>query len=152
MTTETSAGAAFTLTARALLDLGADDQTKRTVLSAVLDLIEDADWDPADAEETLSEFRHDPVIVSLFYEASIGNELNHWTEPPGFLGYDNKANQWTLTCGDWRHEGCGEVGRREGSAEGHDELVRLWAEHDQKSHDGDGTVQSDALILSGAVA
>ncbi|PZG12449.1 hypothetical protein C1I95_25715 [Micromonospora craterilacus] len=53
---------------------------------------------------------------------------------------------WSLRCS---HHGL--VGGGNGDADEHDRLVRLWAEHDQKMHGGDGVVDIDRLIDPRAV-
>ncbi|WP_435113326.1 DUF6011 domain-containing protein [Nocardiopsis synnemataformans] len=54
----------FNRVARALIDQGADDDTKRIVLDPLIGALQDADWDTED--ESLDEFRDDPLIVEMF--------------------------------------------------------------------------------------
>jgi hypothetical protein len=67
-----SGGDIFDPVARALVDLGADDDTKRRVLGPLIDKLQDNDWDTED--ESLYEFSGDPVIVALFAERGIGGD------------------------------------------------------------------------------
>jgi hypothetical protein len=71
-----SASEIFDPVARALIDLGADAPTKRKVLGTLLGKLRDEDWDTAD--ESLDEFRDDPVIVQIFYEQGVGNSAGNW--------------------------------------------------------------------------
>lgn len=137
-----SASEIFDPVAHALIDLGADADTKRQVLGTLIGKLQDLDWDTED--ESLEEFRHDPVIVQLFYEHSVGNKTGDW--PEGVIGYDQAANEWTLTC-DGGRGAHGEVGRGAGdSALEHDRLVRLWASHEAEAHEGDGQVAEHMLL------
>ena len=132
----------FDPVAQALIDLDADANTKRRVLGKLLDKLRDEDWDTAD--ESLQEFRGDPVIVQIFYDRGIGNSAGDY--PEGVLGYDEERNEWTLTCEGGR-DGCGELGRGDGgSAQEHDRLVVLWAGHEAKQHGGDGRVARWMLL------
>jgi hypothetical protein len=140
-----SASEIFDPVARALIDLGADAPTKRKVLGTLLRKLRDDDWDTAD--ESLDEFRNDPVVVQIFYEQGVGNSVGDW--PEGVLGYDQRTNEWTLTCEGGR-DGCGELARGDGdSAAAHDELVCRWATHDAEVHGGDGRVPDRMLIERG---
>lgn len=65
-------GDIFDPVARALVDLGADEKTKRTVLGKLIDTLQANDWDTED--ESLYAFRDDPVIVDLFHEAGVSIE------------------------------------------------------------------------------
>lgn len=67
-----SAGEIFDPVAQALIDLGADEQTKRRVLGTLIDKLQDGDWDTED--ESLAEFADDPVIVALFAERGVGGD------------------------------------------------------------------------------
>lgn len=137
-----SAGEIFNPVAQALIDLGADANTKRHVLGTLISKLQDDDWDTED--ESLQQFRDDLVIVALFYEHGVGNTVGQW--PEGLLGYDQHCNEWTLTC----HGGpdaCGELARADGDSPAeHDRLVRLWCGHEAKAHDGDGKVPTWMLI------
>jgi hypothetical protein len=142
-----SAGAIFDPVAQALVDLDADEHTKRKVLGPLIDALQDGDWDTED--ESLEQFRDDPVIVSLFYQRNVGGQFDG-DGADGVIGYDDSSGEWTLGC-DGR-AGHGELARRPGdSVAGHDELVRLWAEHERDQHDGSGEVADWALIDRGAV-
>jgi hypothetical protein len=137
-----SAGEIFDPVAQALLDLGADRDTKRRVLGTLIDKLRDGAWDTED--ESLHEFRHDVDIVALFHERGIGTEM-YGDQAEGILGYDERRNLWTLTCHG--REGCGELDAGDGSlAEEHDRLVHLWAQHDADRHGGDGKVDRHLLI------
>lgn len=146
-----SAGAIFDPVAQALIDLDADEHTKRKVLGPLIDALQDGDWDTE--HESLEQFRHDPVIVSLFYQRNVGGQFGA-AAVDGVLGFDDDSQEWTLTCADTRvARGCGELARRRGdSVASHDELVRLWAEHERDRHDGTGEVPEWALLDREAVA
>lgn len=132
-----SAGAIFDPIAQALIDLGADDRIKRGVLGPLIGRLQDEDWDTED--ESLDAFADDPVIVELFHQAGVGTRL--WSRlAEGGLGWTGDG--WELGC-DSRH---GYLAAADGTPAGHDELVRLWAEHERDHHGGDGTVQTAALI------
>lgn len=55
--------------ARSLTEAGASDEVKRTTLGALIDRLRGEDWDTCD--ESLEQFRDDPVIVTLFRERGI---------------------------------------------------------------------------------
>lgn len=59
-----SAGEIFDPVAQALINSGADEYTKRTVLGPLIRQLQAGDWDTED--ESLHEFKNDPVIVALF--------------------------------------------------------------------------------------
>lgn len=144
-----SAGAIFDPVAQALVDLNADEHTKRRVLGSLIDALQDGDWDTE--HESLERFQGDPVIVSLFYEREVGGRFEG-NDVDGVIGYDDSSQEWTLTCQVNRGTGHGVLARRPGdSAEGHDELVRLWAEHERDLHGGDGRIPDWALIDRGTV-
>lgn len=52
-----------------LIDAGASDEIKRRVLGPLIGKLQGEDWDTED--ESLEEFRNDPVIVALFAEHGI---------------------------------------------------------------------------------
>jgi hypothetical protein len=140
-----SASEIFDPVAHALIECNAPDETKRRVLGMLIDKLRDNDWDTED--ESLQEFRSDPLIVSLFYERGVGNELSY--ELDGVLDYDAKRNEWVLRCNG--RDGCGDLERADGSSTtGHDRLVRLWASHDAETHGGDGQVPQWMLCNPGA--
>jgi hypothetical protein len=59
-----SAGQIFNPVAQALIDCGASDEMKTTVLAKLINQLQEGDWDTAD--ESLDEFKHDPAIVAAF--------------------------------------------------------------------------------------
>jgi hypothetical protein len=136
-----SASEIFDPVAQALIDLGANPATKRRVLGTLLDKLRDADWDTWDY--SLNQFRHDPTIVAIFYEQGCGNEIEgHQVD--GLLGYDIAPDRWTLHCQG--RAGCGLLDTAAGTVDGHDELVRAWAEHERAEHGGDGSVAEHMLL------
>ncbi|MET9713737.1 hypothetical protein [Nocardiopsis alba] len=64
-----SAGTIFNNVARSLNAAGTSEDTKRRVLGQLIDNLRDGDWDTED--ESLDEFREDPVIVDLFAQRGI---------------------------------------------------------------------------------
>lgn len=134
-----SAGEIFDPVARALIEVGADEQTKRNVLGPLIEKLQAGDWDTED--ESIDEFSDDPVIVSLFMERGVRNEADG-AAGYGTIEYLADANQWKLFCSAC----CATVDVRPGTPQGHDELVRLWASHDAESHGGDGEVPEWMLI------
>lgn len=134
-----SASDIFDPIAEALIELDAAPEIKRRVLGPLISKLRNGDWDTW--EESLNEFGDDPVIVSIFYERTGGRELyNDGAE--GVLDYEESSNEWVMRC-----EACGELGRGDGeSAVAHNDLVALWAKHDQDKHDGDGQVPAYMLI------
>ena len=135
-----SAGDIFNPVAQALIDLGADERMKRGVLGPLIDRLRDGDWDTED--ESLQEFRDDPVIVDLFKQR-LGTEF--WDgNAQGTLDFRN--DRWVLHCS--AHGVLAEGGE---SAEEHDRLVQAWAVHDQREHGGDGIVDEALLINPSAV-
>lgn len=149
-----SAGDIFDPVARALVDINADERTKRAVLGPLIKALQDGDWDTED--ESLYQFRADPVIVSLFYQRDVGNVIDGNASHEGVIDYDEAAGEWVLRCVDLRWSAdpnprCGELSRRPGaSVAGHDDLVRLWADHDRSEHGGNGEVPARMLLDRGA--
>jgi hypothetical protein len=139
-----SAGGIFDPVAQALIDCGASDDVKRKVLGQLIRTLQDEDWDTEDG--SLQEFRHDPVIVQLFYENGVGNRLDG-DQVDGLIDYRTRTDEWLLKC-DGR-DGCGELSRGAGNAAEHDRLVRLWAQHDRERHGGDGVVPTYMLLDQG---
>jgi len=132
-----SGGEYFDVVATALIKHEASDELKRAVLTPLMKVLRDGDWDTVD--ESMYAFRDDPVILSVLYEDGVEIE---GSENESTIGYDTKADVWTLTCsaGDLSE-------RRPPTSEGHDELVRTWAAHDAQRHGGDGTVAEWMLIV-----
>jgi hypothetical protein len=64
-----SANQIFNPVARALIDAGADDTTKRKVLSNLIGGLQDGDWDTED--ESLEDFLHDPAVVGAFADRNV---------------------------------------------------------------------------------
>jgi hypothetical protein len=64
-----SANSIFDPVARALIEAGADDTTKRKVLGDLIGGLQDGDWDTED--ESLEGFLHDPAIVSAFADHDV---------------------------------------------------------------------------------
>lgn len=136
-----SAGSIFDPIAQALIDLDAPPEMKRGVLGPLIDRLRAEDWDTCD--ESLDEFRDDPVIVSIFYDRGVGNDLYGNAGPDGDLDIIGDR-YWTLNCG-----GCGQIGKLDQTIEGHDALVRQWAVHDHEVHGGDGKV-NERMLIGGA--
>ncbi len=65
-----SASNIFDRVAQALVDLNADDDTKKRVLGPLIDELTDGDWDTCD--ESAERFADDPIIVELFAERGWG--------------------------------------------------------------------------------
>lgn len=142
-----SAGAIFDPVAQALIDLGADRDTKRKVLGTLITALQEGDWDTED--ESLQQFRHDVDIVALFKEHGVGTSVDG-DETEGIIDYSAHSDRWMLSCRGRR--GCGELDSGDGSsAEEHDRLVHAWAEHDRDVHGGDGRVNAWMLIGDGDV-
>lgn len=134
-----SASSIFNKVAKALVDANASDDLTRAVLAPLITVLRDGDWDTCD--ESREEFADDPVIAELFAR-ELGTEL--WASNiHGAIDFSD-ADGWTLSCSQ-----CGFIDGAEGTAEGHDRLVRRWADHDQAEHDGDGVVNGRMLILAG---
>ncbi|MFG3085092.1 hypothetical protein [Streptomyces parvulus] len=64
-----SANRIFDPVARALIDTGADDTTKRKVLGDLISELQDGDWDTEG--ESLEDFLHDPAIVAAFHDRNV---------------------------------------------------------------------------------
>lgn len=71
-----SAGRIFDPIAQALIDLGADEKTKRGVLGPLIVQLREGDWDTE--YYSLKKFRDDSVIVDLFREAGVNADENDW--------------------------------------------------------------------------
>jgi len=137
-----SAGSIFDPIAQALIDERASVELKRKVLVKLIEVLRDGDWDTED--KSLSQFRHDPAIVSAFYTAVDGRELEEY----GRIGYDN--GNWEVECRrcgtlDWADAALHDV---EYSVEKHNLLLETWAAHEREHHDGDGEVP-DWLRIGG---
>lgn len=63
------ANSIFNPVARALVDAGADDTTKRKVLGDLIDGLQEGDWDTED--ESLEDFLDDPAIVAAFHDHGV---------------------------------------------------------------------------------
>ena len=64
-----SAGDIFDPVAEALIEAGASDELKRKVLSRLIGLLRDGDWDTEG--ESLEQFKDDPVIVAAFADHGV---------------------------------------------------------------------------------
>jgi hypothetical protein len=64
-----SANQIFDPVARALIDAGADDTTKRKVLGDLISNLQNGDWDTED--ESLEDFLADPAIVAAFADHGV---------------------------------------------------------------------------------
>jgi hypothetical protein len=64
-----SANQIFNPVARALIDTGVPDETKRKVLGDLIGGLQDGDWDTED--ESLEDFLDDPAIVSAFADHNV---------------------------------------------------------------------------------
>ncbi|MGK9463961.1 hypothetical protein ACSLFT_28605 [Streptomyces sp. G6] len=64
-----SANRIFDPVARALINTGADDTTKRKVLGDLISELQDGDWDTGD--ESLEDFLDDPAIVAAFHDRNV---------------------------------------------------------------------------------
>lgn len=62
-------GEIFEDVANVVITLGASDEMKRVILGKLIDKLRDGDWDTE--EESLEEFRGDPVIVELFAKRGV---------------------------------------------------------------------------------
>jgi hypothetical protein len=137
-----SAGEIFDPVAQALIDCGADEQTKRRVLGMLIGKLQDGDWDTED--ESMRQFRHDPVIAELFRKAGVGDDLY----TAGVYGeLEFHGDEWVLSCDEH-----GELDRADDDAAGHDSLVLVWVGHCRDRHGGDGQVHPDMLINPESVA
>jgi hypothetical protein len=105
-----SASEIFDPVARALVDCGAPDDTKRKVLGDLIRRLRDNDWDTED--ESLAEFADDPAIVAAF-----------------------RDNDVILRCGDECgpdvYEPCEE--ERGHDSDHKDDLGRTWPRHPKES-------------------
>jgi hypothetical protein len=63
------ANSVFDPVAQALIDLGATDEVKTTVLGPLIEGLQEGDWDTED--ESLEKFRRDPAIVAAFAEHGV---------------------------------------------------------------------------------
>ena len=143
-----SASGIFNPVAAALIEAGASNDLKRRVLGKLIETLQDGDWDTED--ESLGEFRDDPVIVAEFVKRGVCDEIDAYAGGvTGLLGVTDDDTAWTLTCQG--REGCGPLDTRPLTVAGHDELVRAWAAHEQERHDGDGEVP-DWMLLGGEAA
>ncbi len=138
-----SAGGIFDPMAQALIDLKASVEMKRTLLVKLIRVLRDGNWDTED--ESLGMFRHDPTVVSAFYTALGGYELEGKCE--GRIDYDEDNGNWVVEC-----RRCGVLGSKdarlhdvEWSVAAHNELVGMWVFHDQLRHDGGGEMLEWAL-------
>ena len=64
-----SANRIFDPVAKALIDTGADDTTKRKVLSDLISELRDGDWDTCD--ESLEDFLDQPAVIAAFHDHNI---------------------------------------------------------------------------------
>lgn len=64
-----SANSVFNPVARALIEAGAPDDTKRKVLGDLIGGLQDGDWDTED--ESLEEFLDDPAVVQAFADKGV---------------------------------------------------------------------------------
>jgi hypothetical protein len=64
-----SANQIFNPVARALIDAGADNATKRKVLGDLIAGLQEGDWDTED--ESLEDFKDDPAIVAAFADNDV---------------------------------------------------------------------------------
>ncbi|MFI0236357.1 hypothetical protein [Streptomyces sp. NPDC016845] len=64
-----SAHRIFDPVAKALIETGADDDTKRKVLGDLIGELQEGDWDTGD--ESLEDFLDDPAIVSAFADHNV---------------------------------------------------------------------------------
>ncbi|NJP73385.1 hypothetical protein HCJ99_21390 [Streptomyces sp. C1-2] len=64
-----SANRIFDPVAKALIETGADDNTKRKALGDLISELQDGDWDTED--ESLEDFLNDPAIVSAFADRDV---------------------------------------------------------------------------------
>lgn len=130
-----SGGDIFNGVAKALVELGADERIKRGVLGPLIDSLRDGDWDTED--ESMQEFRDDPVIVELFVRRLGTNFYANGV----WGGLDFTDDRWVLNCSVH-----GDIATGAESADEHDRLVREWASHDATEHGGDGVVDESLLI------
>lgn len=138
-----SAGSIFDPVAAALIEAGASDDLKRRVLGKLIETLQDGDWDTED--ESLRQFRDDPVIVAEFVKHCVGDEIGTYgSEVTGLIGVTDDDSAWTLTCEG--RSSCGQLDTRPLTVAGHDDLVCAWAAHDQERHNGAGEVPDWMLL------
>lgn len=131
-----SAGAIFDPIATALVDLDASAEVKRRVLGTLIRTLCDGDWDTTD--ESLDQFRDDPVIVSLFYQHDSARELTYGDVDTA-IDYDHESDEWLIECKG--RSGHGVIARAECTAEAHNRLVLAAVGHDRDLHGGSGDVE-----------
>lgn len=141
-----SGGEIFDSVAAALIEAGASDDLKGRVLGSLIEKLQDGDWDTED--ESLTAFRHDPVIVAAFIKRRVGDQIESDTDAYGLIGVDDSDSCWTLTCAG--SAGCGFLADRRLTVAGHDELVHAWADYEQTQHGSDGAV-ADWMLLGDEV-
>lgn len=139
-----SAGGIFDPIAEALIEHKAPVALTRTVLVKLIGVLRDGDWDTYD--ESLTEFRHNPAVVSAFYTALDGIELGD--NETGRISYDEDNENWVVECRrhgvlDWGDAALHDV---EYSTRTHNELLQTWAAHDREHHGGDGEAPYWVLI------
>lgn len=64
-----SANSIFNPVARALIDAGADETTKRKVLGDLINGLQEGDWDTED--ESLEDFLDEPAIIDAFHDRGV---------------------------------------------------------------------------------
>lgn len=111
-----SAGQIFDPVARALIDSGATDKVLGSTCYVLAKQLTDGDWDTVD--ESIDAFRDHPIVVDALRRADGWHEVSD--EGTAVIDYDERADEWSMVID------AAEVGRRPGTPEGHDELVRLW--------------------------
>lgn len=112
-----SAGQIFDDVAQGLIEAGASDEILDKVCYRLAKSLTDQDWDTVD--ESIDEFRGHPVVQNALRRANGWTYIGEYDE--AMLEFDPKAEEWILT-----EQGKGEVARRPGTMEGHNELVELW--------------------------
>jgi hypothetical protein len=112
------------------------------VLGTLIAQLQEGDWDTED--ESLDEFRDDPVIVAEFVKRGVRSEIDLCGDALGLIGVTEDDAAWTLTC-DGRL-GCGLLDSWPLTTAGHDDLVRLWVAHEEERHDGDGAIPGWMLL------
>jgi len=104
-----SAGyAIFNPVAKGLIDAGASDEIKTSVLSSLIVALRDGDWDTED--ESLEQFKDDPAIVEAFRQHGVilycGAESGDgkWCDLERGHAYDfhadERGDQWPAKNGD----------------------------------------------------
>lgn len=114
-----SGGEIFDLVAHGLIEAGASDEILDRVCYDLARALTGQDWDTVD--ESIDEFRGHPVVQHALRKADGWTYLGEYDE--ALLEFDAKAAQWVLYDTE---RGRGELARRVGTAEGHNELVELW--------------------------